>query len=567
MVAQKINPRDIAVEKIIAQLETNPGLWKKTWQKIGTVNQRPFNPISKTQYSGMNMISLALTAEEYDFKDNRWAPFEQARIAGYPVKKGEQSKAIVVYHQILHSIIVGDKIYQLGSRSEATTGNEINSLLQKCFPEQKQEIEKIYQTLSTTPSGFDCAIFCELIKQKTHLDFEHNVKTIAKYTHVFNFSQLENTLCLEDTINHVEWDPCKEAEKIIQSSGVKIFHDQYDNNFYRPGFHEIHLTIKSAFNTTEAYYSTALHELSHAKINDGTIKLSFDPNDYGTSNAVQAKEELRAELSSIFLCANIGLNYDVQNHAAYLQSWLSSFKNNKNELWGAISEADRISDAILQNSRSNNIVENQPENFVLQPIQNLMINGSDYQVNTHAEPKQHKTLSAFICFMKNPDSIRNYQDYSTQFQKFNNSVNFKQDSFILSPEAEVKPSQEVMLNDTRYLNNEFMASIERGVNSTPSRLPPLFTPALYLKILEELEIAINELSNTEPEQYSTKIKAYLEANSDSLVATVLANFSTVSQINQMEVIGQINSKCYELIFTQNQDIINQSETLTKGIKI
>jgi antirestriction protein ArdC len=345
---QKFNPREEAVNKIIALLEKNPGAWKKTWETIGSTPKRPYNPITNTYYKGMNLFYLGLVAVDNQYSDNRWCTYNQAKNAGHPVLSGETSSAFVIYHQVNHIITILDKNHQIKSQPEIEVCQSISNIIIKYFPNQKKEIENI---LDSTIKGRNHIIsksetLVNELNKKLGTNISHQIRAVARHFPVFNFTQMDNVPTQETKQGH-NWDPCERAEQILKSSGVPIYHDQYNKNYYRSGAHDIHLTIKSAFKTPEAYYATALHELAHAKINDGNLQLSFNPKEYSNSHIARAREELRAELSSIFICAEIGLNYDVQNHTAYLHSWLSLMKENKNEFWTATSESNRIADAIF----------------------------------------------------------------------------------------------------------------------------------------------------------------------------------------------------------------------------
>src|SRR5580700_5877024 len=68
----------------------------------------------------------------------------------------------------------------------------------------------------------------------------------------------------------------------------------------------IHLPQKDAFKDAPGYYGTALHELAHwtghpSRLNRPTLSESYR---FGDLN--YAKEELRAELASVFMAAELG---------------------------------------------------------------------------------------------------------------------------------------------------------------------------------------------------------------------------------------------------------------------
>ena len=67
-----------------------------------------------------------------------------------------------------------------------------------------------------------------------------------------------------------------------------------------------------------------------------------------------AREELRAELSSVFMCQRLGINYNlendqshIENSAAYLNSWTKLLQNDKSELFKAAADASKITSYLI----------------------------------------------------------------------------------------------------------------------------------------------------------------------------------------------------------------------------
>jgi hypothetical protein len=68
-----------------------------------------------------------------------------------------------------------------------------------------------------------------------------------------------------------------------------------------------------------------------------------------------AKEELRAELASVFLAAERGIPHDPEQHAAYVGSWIQTLKEDKNEIFRAAHDASRAADFLLALERDRNL--------------------------------------------------------------------------------------------------------------------------------------------------------------------------------------------------------------------
>jgi hypothetical protein len=137
------------------------------------------------------------------------------------------------------------------------------------------------------------------------------------------------------------------GEQILDNSGAKITHDQGDHAFYNRASDSIHLPPKDAFKDAAGYYGTALHELAHwtghpSRLDRPTLNASYR---FGDTN--YAKEELRAELASVFLAAERGIPHDPEQHAAYVGSWIKTLRQDKNEIFRAAHDASAATDYLL----------------------------------------------------------------------------------------------------------------------------------------------------------------------------------------------------------------------------
>ena len=129
------------------------------------------------------------------------------------------------------------------------------------------------------------------------------------------------------------------AEEMLRLSGAVIKHDQADRAFYRPSTDEIHLPPEAAFKELAGYYATALHELGHWTGHSSRLNRDIQ-NPFGSP--AYAKEELRAEMASTYLSADLGLPLNSISHAAYTQGWLKALKDDKMEFFKAANDAQKI---------------------------------------------------------------------------------------------------------------------------------------------------------------------------------------------------------------------------------
>lgn len=76
--------------KIMDALNKGVVAWRKPWQGH-------FNPVSGTQYRGINPLLLGMAAEENGYTDCRWLTFKGANTLGGKVRKGEKGTMIVFW--------------------------------------------------------------------------------------------------------------------------------------------------------------------------------------------------------------------------------------------------------------------------------------------------------------------------------------------------------------------------------------------------------------------------------------------------------------------------------------
>jgi hypothetical protein len=90
-----------------------------------------------------------------------------------------------------------------------------------------------------------------------------------------------------------------------------------------------------------------LHELAHSTGHPS--RQNRDMGDKDFDRIGYAKEELRAELSSVFMCQRLGISYQlekdqthIENSAAYLKGYKDILTNNKAEFFKAAKDANKI---------------------------------------------------------------------------------------------------------------------------------------------------------------------------------------------------------------------------------
>lgn len=273
-------------EQFLHILEEEKLDWKKEWSGL---SGRPYNPVSKTVYHGSNYFSLLLTSMAKGYQDSRWCTFAQIKEQGWTLKAGKgQSAKIEFWYPY-------DR-----EQKKAISWQE--------FREAGGQINDRYQIFSRAYS-------------------------------VYNGDMIVGIPKLEVTQNEIQ--PVELVDTISGSMGVSISYHKSDQAFYRPVEDRIYLPYRQQFHSEYAYASTALHELSHATGSEHRLNRK-QGGEFGTEP--YAYEELVAEISSCFLSSELPMGQTeehLQNHKAYVQSWIQGIKEQPDALFRAVKDAEQ----------------------------------------------------------------------------------------------------------------------------------------------------------------------------------------------------------------------------------
>jgi antirestriction protein ArdC len=168
-------------------------------------------------------------------------------------------------------------------------------------------------------------------------------RLVARASAVFAAEQVDGfTQPIRPTPNPVEC--ISTAARFITATGATFIHGG-DRAFYRPSTDAIHLPHVSAFigsstsSPTEAYYSTALHELIHFTSPPHRCDRELGKR-FG--DAAYCIEELIAELGSAFLSADLQIAPSPRaDHAHYLANWLAVLRSDNKAIFTAASKASQ----------------------------------------------------------------------------------------------------------------------------------------------------------------------------------------------------------------------------------
>jgi len=276
------------VAKQLTELMENEGInWTKSWAGQGV----PINASTGNAYQGVNFMWLSLMARQYEH--NEWMTFKQAESMGCKIKPnkdmpdGKSTAQTVVFFKMMKK---GKKYFNDYDKAQVAQGKT------PMFP-------------------------------------------MLKYSKVFNVSQVEGYEPKSKPVNHVK-EICEKDTKMIDTyfanTGAVIGSGE---PCYIPSIDEIRMPSKDRFDSDVAYYGTLAHECIHwtgSKARLNRIKTSL----FGTPD--YAKEELVAEVGSVFICAQLGIEATPRaDHARYLNGWLKAIKDDSKAMYRAFNQASK----------------------------------------------------------------------------------------------------------------------------------------------------------------------------------------------------------------------------------
>ena len=258
----------------------------KPWQKEW--QGAPFTMprrVTGEHYRGINVLLLWISAQANGFAGGQWMTFNQAKKLGGKVRKGSKGTRIVFFKQI----DVKDR--------DASSDDETK-----------------------------------------------RIPMLRGYT-VFNTDQIDD---LPDAYRTPELVPVagierdRTAEAALRSCGAQI-EERGGAAFYTPATDTVTMPDFERFTSSGGYLATLAHELCHWTGHKSRLD-RFGKN----TTPAYAFEELVAELGAAFIGSRLGILGDhIDNHSAYLASWLKALKDDKRAIFRAASLAQAAADLVL----------------------------------------------------------------------------------------------------------------------------------------------------------------------------------------------------------------------------
>ena len=290
--------REVA-DRLTRQIAEDRAPWQKRWDKPSGADLPPFNPYTRHSYRGLNAIQLRAVAENKSYNDPRWMSCRAAKNMGCQVRAGEE-------------------------------GTTVEYLAYSTPPDPTAKISKL-----------------------NDLDASHKTFT------VFNAQQIDGLPPLEKHLpkDPQQWEVCERAERLLHNSGAQFKTNNESWAGYAKSRDIIVIPAQEKFQSPEAYYTAALHEMGHWTGHESRLDRDCLKNFY-VNHEYRAQEDLRVQMMCLRVNSELRLPKEYLRYSPYKQDWIETIKINPDDLRSAVRDADCMADYILQYDRQHDRSQN-----------------------------------------------------------------------------------------------------------------------------------------------------------------------------------------------------------------
>lgn len=288
---EKFDVAKVVTDRIIEALEAGTVPWRKPWVD----GQGPTSMANGKRYRGINTFLLGMTAMAREYKSPFWGTYNNIAANGGAVRKGEKSTLVVFYKML----IVDDA--------------------KKPGEKKKIPMLRYFRVFNADqcdwPEGMPPRFVVAPREAKDAIEE-----------------------CEEIVAGYVRGDGVAGPQLVMGGNAA----------FYVPISDQIHMPERDQFDTSEHYYSTLFHEMTHSTGAKNRLAREGVTNiDYFGSHQY-SKEELIAEMGAAMLSATAGIDeVTINESAAYLDHWIKVLKGDVKLIISAASAAQKAMDKIL----------------------------------------------------------------------------------------------------------------------------------------------------------------------------------------------------------------------------
>jgi antirestriction protein ArdC len=285
----RLSPAQRVTAQIKAALERGVRPWIKPWDDggVGFVLPRRANGLA---YRGVNVVALWAASVERGYRSPFWFTFKQALAQDACVRKGERGSYVVFYAEKKSTAA------EASAEDESETG--VRRILRGYTVFSADQIEGLPENFYAPPAP------------AAPLDGRE-----------------------AELVGLMECVPA-----LVRQGGTRAFYD--------PGADLVCLPERGAFRDLGTYLATRGHELGHWTRVPSRLDRDFGQKRFG--DAGYALEELVAELCAAILGAVLGFPGEhVEDHAAYIASWLTVLDQSPSAFLSAAGKAQAAADYLL----------------------------------------------------------------------------------------------------------------------------------------------------------------------------------------------------------------------------
>jgi antirestriction protein ArdC len=255
------------------------------WRKPWSA-KLPVNLLSQKPYRGLNVLTLG----SQGYPSRFWLTFNQANKLGGKIRRGEHSSPVIYWN--------------VGQEREYTT-REGETRVSKPF--------------------------------------------LLRYSNVFNLSQAEGIDLPASALQEARTNnPIEDCEQLVAGMPNKPAFEQSDKAWYAPSRDVVGMPSIGLFRSSEEYYSTFFHELTHSTGHKSRLGRDGFESVQSFGSESYSKEELVAEVGAAMLCGVTGIeNRTLENSAAYLKTWIERLRSDSRLIVTAASAAQKAADYII----------------------------------------------------------------------------------------------------------------------------------------------------------------------------------------------------------------------------
>ena len=285
---------DRVTAMILKQIEANPGDAVMPWHRpAGSALHIPRNATTDNTYRGINILMLWIAADMNRYPTGLWASYKQWTGIGAQVRKGEKAAQVLFYRQF--------------------------------------DVE---------PAAED----------------DDGKRRVLRTSSVFNAAQVDGFAT--PSAEQSDLGPVRrtvEFERFIAATGARINHGGH-RAFYSLTTDEITMPEERSFTGTPTmdrdlgYMSVLAHELGHWSGAKPRLDRQLG-NRFGTH--AHAAEEIIAEMTAAFVCAELGLASEPRaDHAQYISHYLTLLRDDSRAIFTAAAAASKAAAYLFSFSKS-----------------------------------------------------------------------------------------------------------------------------------------------------------------------------------------------------------------------